>query len=112
MAEIKEEQDKLKSIIERAKQNGYDTEGLFITTLAAYRQQTEQMEQLAEKVRRFGVLIEAKNVKGDQKIITNPAVTEYNKTSTARNGTAATLMKIETQYTKPTERGKLGDFVD
>ena len=55
---------------------------------------------------------EAKNVKGDLKVMTNPAVTEYNKTSTARNGTAATLLKIEERYSKPTQSGKLSDFVE
>ena len=112
MAETRNEQDKLQSIIDRAKQNGYDNEGLFVATVAAYRQQTKQMDELAEKVEQFGVLIEAKNVKGDLKVMTNPAVTEYNKTSTARNGTAATLLKIEERYSKPTQTGKLSDFIE
>lgn len=112
MAQTNKEQDKLETIIERAKAGGYDREGLFVTTLEAYRRQTEQMEELAEKVELYGVLIEAKNVRGDLKIITNPAVADYNKCSTARNGTAATLMKIENQYSKPTQAGKLGDFLD
>ena len=112
MANTRNEQDELQSILDRARGGGYDKEGLFIATVEAFRKQTKHLQELAEKIDEFGVLIEAKNVRGDLKIITNPAVGDYSKVSTARNGTAATLMKIEQQYTKPTERGKLGDFID
>ena len=111
MAKGKTTQDKLESILERAKAEGYDQEGLFVTTYEAYCYQTKIMEMLQEDIDKNGTNIAKKNIKGDISVIVNPSVTEYNKASTARNGTAATLSKISQAFSKPTT-GKLGEFLE
>ena len=39
-------------------------------------------------------IVEKEYVKGRQNLVANPAITEYNKTATAANGTVATLINI------------------
>jgi hypothetical protein len=45
-------------------------------------------------------------VKGRKNIVANPAITEYNKTATAANGTVGTLLNILKNLPKEEEQGK------
>lgn len=95
----------------RAEAGGYANEGLFQTTYDAYCEQTEQMRVLAEARKEMDVLVTKEYVKGRQNVVINPVISEFNKTSNARNGTVATLLKIESQYSKPiAEKSKLSGF--
>lgn len=52
------------------------------------------MEKLKVSIAQDGPTVTKEYVKGRQNIVINPAISEYNKTATASNGTAATLLKI------------------
>lgn len=84
-------------ILEKAEKGSSDEQLLFfVTTYAAYQEQTAIMEELAAKRREMETLVTKEYVKGRQNVVINPVITEYNKTATARNNTAATLIKIIT----------------
>ena len=45
-------------------------------------------------IKKEGTLVEKEYVKGRKNLVANPAIAEYNKTTTSANGTITTLMKI------------------
>lgn len=52
------------------------------------------MGELEKAMQEDGPLVTKEYVKGRKNIVANPAITEYNKTATAANGTVATLINI------------------
>lgn len=52
------------------------------------------LEDLEQQINEDGPLVTKEYVKGRENVYTNPAITEYNKTATAANGTVSTLLKI------------------
>lgn len=111
MATRKTTEEKLASILERAKAGNYEKEGLFVTTYEAYCTQTKIMEDLSAAIDKEGAVVTTVYMADKKRETTKPSqlIADYNKTSTARNGTVATLLKIESQYSKPAE-SKLMDF--
>lgn len=86
-----------KRILEKAEKGASDEQLLFfVTTYATYQEQTAILEALAEKRKEMDLTVTKEYVKGRENIVINPVITEYNKTATARNNTAATLIKIIT----------------
>jgi hypothetical protein len=74
----------------------YDVQGnfFFVTTFKRYLEQINILSQLEEAYKEHGPTVEKEYVKGRKNICINPALNEYNKTSTAANQTVTTLMKI------------------
>lgn len=81
-------------ILEAAKCMGDKGFFLFDTAFHRYLKQLEIMDALEEAINADGALVEKEYVRGRANVYTNPAITEYNKTSTAANGTVGTLMSI------------------
>lgn len=52
------------------------------------------MEKLKASIAQDGPTVKKEYVKGRQNIVINPAISEYNKTASASNNTAQTLLKI------------------
>ena len=52
------------------------------------------LTELEKEIQRTGTTITKTYVKGRENICTNPAIAEYNKTSTAANSTVSTLIQI------------------
>ena len=85
---------KIKEIIEAANKAGAETNVLYLTSLDRYKTQLDIMEKLKIAVEENGSTVEKEYVKGRKNIVVNPAITEYNKTASAANNTAQTLLKI------------------
>lgn len=84
-------------ILEKAEKGATDEQLLFfVTTWKAYQEQTAILEELAARRRKMDSIVKKEYVKGRENIVINPVITEYNKTATARNNTASTLIKIIT----------------
>ena len=66
----------------------------FKTTFQRYTVQMKIMNDLQKQIDADGTTVTKEYVKGRKNVYTNPAITEYNKTSTAANGTVATLINI------------------
>lgn len=84
----------LDKIIDAASKAGADTNVLYLTTLDRYKTQINIMEKLKVSIAQDGPTVTKEYVKGRQNIVINPAITEYNKTASAANNTAQTLIKI------------------
>jgi hypothetical protein len=56
------------------------------------------LTRLQKEIQDGELLISKEYVKGRKNLVANPAITEYNKTSTAANQTVQTLIKIITTF--------------
>lgn len=87
-------QTKANEILKQAEEKGVTQNFFFITTFKRYQVQMSIMAQLEKAMKEEGPLVTKEYVKGRKNIVANPAITEYNKTSTAANGTVSTLINI------------------
>lgn len=93
-------QQQADEIMAKAEEKGVSTNFFFITTFKRYQVQMKIMNDLEEQINEIGATVEKEYVKGRCNIYTNPAISEYNKTATAANGTVSTLMKILTTFSE------------
>lgn len=77
-----------------AKNNGYESHFLFLSTLKRLEVQINILDQMEQSMEEDGMLVTKEYVKGRENIYTNPAVNAYNKTCQQANNTTQTLMKI------------------
>ena len=81
-------------ILEQAEKRGVSSNFFFVTTFKRYQVQMKILSDLEGDIKKFGATVTKEYVKGRENLVTNPAITEYNKTSTAANGTVSTLINI------------------
>ena len=81
-------------VLRIAQEHGVEQNFLFLTTFQRYQMQLTILNNLKETIEQDGSLVTKEYVKGRGNVYTHPAISEYNKTSTAANQTVATLIKI------------------
>ena len=103
--------EQAQEILRIAAQHGVEQNFFFITTFKRYQVQIKILTDLEAKIKEDGPVVTKEYVKGRQNVYTNPAISEYNKTSTAANQTVQTLMKIITTMRNDDEEtdGGTGD---
>ena len=72
-----------KQLIEMAERGGVEQNFFFVTTFSRYKTQLNTLTRLQKEIDESDVLIEKEYVRGRPNIVANPAIGEYNKTSTA-----------------------------
>ena len=87
-------QEQAEEILRRATEKGVSGNFFFVTTFKRYQVQMQILTQLEKEIKETGTTITKTYVKGRENICTNPAIAEYNKTSTAANSTVSTLIQI------------------
>ena len=70
---------------------------IFATTFDRYVTQVQTLADLKEEIEEGDLMVKKAYVKDRDNLYVNPAVAEYNKTSTAANQTAVTLVKLMQQ---------------
>ena len=85
-----------KKILDIAEKHGVEQNFFFLTTFKRYQVQINILNDLEKTIKDQGTLVTKEYVKGRGNLYTHPAITEYNKTSTAANQTVQTLVKIIT----------------
>lgn len=86
--------EQAQEILRIASEHGVEQNFFFITTFKRYQVQIKILNDLEQTIRNDGNTVTKEYVKGRKNVYTHPAITEYNKTSTAANQTVQTLMKI------------------
>ena len=81
-------------ILAKAEERGVQSNFFFVTTFKRYQVQMATLGDLEKAIKEHGATVTKEYVKGRQNLVVNPAITEYNKTATAANGTVATLINI------------------
>ena len=89
--DLKEQAKEIKRI---AEESGVQSNYFFITTFERYETQLLILDKLQEVINTEGMLVEKEYVKGRKNLYTNPAVSDYNRTTDSANKTVATLMRI------------------
>lgn len=92
-------QEQAEKILEKAEQKGIQTNFFFRTTFKRYQVQMKILTDLEKSINEYGATVTKEYVKGRQNLVANPAITEYNKTATACNGTVSTLINIIKSFT-------------
>lgn len=100
-------EEQAKKILEEAEKKGITNNYFFSTTFERYQMQIKIMKDLAVQIEEMGPTVSKEYVKGRGNVYTNPAITEYNKTSSAANGTVVTLIKIMTALEEEKPESKL-----
>lgn len=93
-------------VLALAEKKGVATDFFFQTTFKRYQVQMHILEQLEGEIDSNGPLITKEYVKGRENLCPNPAITEFNKTSTAANNTVSTLINIVRTLSAPDEGPK------
>ena len=83
-----------KEIIKLAEASGVQTNYFFLTTFERYQTQISILADLKKRIDESDTLVTKEYVKGRENVYTNPAITEYNKTTDSANKTVACLIKI------------------
>lgn len=106
-------QEQANKILEQAQEKGVQSNFFFVTTFKRYQVQMATLSRLEEAIKEYGPTVEKEYVKGRQNLVVNPAITEYNKTSTAANGTVSTLINIiKTLSNEPDAIDALSEFLN
>lgn len=87
-------QQQAMEILSKAEERGVQSNFFFVTTFKRYQVQMRTLQDLEKAIEEQGAMLPIQYGTGRKNITVNPAVTEYNKTATAANGTVATLMNI------------------
>lgn len=96
-------QEQAERLLEKAEEKGVQTNFFFRTTFKRYQVQMKILTDLEKAIQEHGATVTKEYVKGRQNLVANPAITEYNKTATAANGTVATLINIVKAFTEEGE---------
>lgn len=99
---LQQQADKL---LEQAEERGVSSNFFFRTTFKRYQVQMQILNSLEKAIEEHGATVTKEYVKGRQNLVSNPAITEYNKTATAANGTVATLLNILKSLSNETDGG-------
>lgn len=77
----------------KVEKSGAANSVLITTTLDRYEEQLESLKRLSKIIKDESLLLEKEGKNGSESVI-NPALAEYNRTATAANNTASTLVRI------------------
>lgn len=102
-------QDQVNEILAKAERKGVSTNFFFVTTFKRYQVQMRILNDLEREISEMGATVSKEYVKGRANVYTNPAISEYNKTATAANGTVMTLIKIVNSLSEESENATLAD---
>lgn len=87
-------EEQANEILRIAEQHGVEQNFLFLTTFKRYQVQLKILNDLKAKIEESDALVTKEYVKGRENVYTNPAIGEFNKTTTSANQTVVTLIKI------------------
>jgi hypothetical protein len=106
-------QQQAEKILEQAQEKGVQSNFFFVTTFKRYQVQMKILSDLEKAINEYGATVTKEYVKGRQNLVANPAITEYNKTATAANGTVSTLINIiKTLSNEPDGIDALSEFLN
>ena len=85
-------------ILRIAEESGAQSNFFFVTTFKRYQVQLNILGDLEKSLKEHGMQVTKEYVKGRGNIYSNPAISDYNRTTDSANKTVATLMRILKNY--------------
>ena len=105
-------QQQADAVLKQAEDRGVQSNFFFVTTFKRYQVQMKILSDLEKAIAEYGATVTKEYVKGRQNLVANPAITEYNKTATAANGTVSTLINIvKSLSNEPDAMDALSEFL-
>lgn len=104
--------EQMKDIMRLAEEAGLENNGLFVTTFERYQVQMQILENLKQVINEEGMIVSKEYVKGRKNLYTNPAVSEYNRTTDSANKTVATLLRILKSFDVETDHEETDPLMD
>jgi len=106
-------QQQADEVLKQAEERGVSSNFFFVTTFKRYQVQMKILSDLEKAIAEHGATVTKEYVKGRQNLVANPAITEYNKTATAANGTVSTLINIVKSFAnEPDAMDALTEFLN
>lgn len=106
-------QQQAAEVLKQAEERGVSSNFFFVTTFKRYQVQMKILSDLEKAIAEHGATVTKEYVKGRQNLVANPAITEYNKTATAANGTVSTLINIVKSFAnEPDAMDALTEFLN
>ena len=93
-------------ILKMAESAGLQENYFFKTTFQRYQVQIAILADLQKTIESSETLVEKEYVKGRGNLYTNPAITEYNRTTDSANKTVGTLIRIINGFRQEDEGGE------
>ena len=94
MEDMKSLEKQAQEIVKMAQESGVQSNYFFVTTFQRYQVQLNILNELEKTIAEEGTLCTKEYVKNRKNLYTNPAVSEFNKTTDSANKTVTTLMRI------------------
>ena len=91
-------QKQANEILRIAEESGAQSNFFFVTTFKRYQVQLKILSDLEKNLEDQGTTVTKEYVKGRQNLYSNPAISDYNRTTDSANKTVATLMRILKNY--------------
>lgn len=85
-------------ILRIAEESGAQSNFFFVTTFKRYQVQLSILNDLEKSLKAEGMQVTKEYVKGRKNLYSNPAISDYNRTTDSANKTVATLMRILKNY--------------
>lgn len=86
--------EQAKEILRLAEESGLQSNYFFVTTFERYQVQLEILDNLKQAIDENGMLVSKEYVRDRKNLYTNPAVSDFNRTTDSANKTVATLLRI------------------
>lgn len=86
--------EQAKEILRLAEESGLQSNYFFVTTFERYQVQLQILDDLKKAINENGMLVNKEYVKGRKNVYSNPAVSDFNRTTDSANKTVATLLRI------------------
>ena len=108
--ELEKQADELMRL---ARESGLASNYLFSTTFNRYKVQLAILDKLEEAIKSSGMFVEKEYVRGSKNLYSNPAVSDYNRTTDSANKTVSTLMRIIKNFeSEREETDPLSEMID
>ena len=91
-------QKQANEILRIAEESGAQSNFFFVTTFKRYQVQLKILSDLEKNLEDQGTTVTKEYVKGRKNLYSNPAISDYNRTTDSANKTVATLMRILKNY--------------
>lgn len=105
-------QEQASEILANAEQKGVSTNFFFLTTFRRYQVKLKILNELELRIADDGAMVTKEYVKGRANLYTNPAISEYNKTSTAANNDVKTLIDVINKFAKTDQESQGNDKLE
>ncbi len=104
--------EQAKEILRLAEESGLQSNYFFVTTFERYQVQLQILEDLKKAIEDEGMLVSKEYVKGRKNLYTNPAVSDFNRTTDSANKTVATLLRILKSFDADQSREETDPLMD